>query len=686
LQPGAWNNQQWDQPNESGVESPQGRSRNLQGISKEDANGAKSPEDNRLYEFCRFRFDPRNHLLERDGTPVSLTPKAFEILLVLVQNGSRLTTKEELMRRVWPDSFVEDANLTVNISALRKQLGETPDGQQYIETVPRKGYRFAVPVTELPDDSLVPSQPVHRKIEPPPDEPSTNEESPPQRADQKIRSRSGLKVLLLSLLVVVLAGLGYVAYRSKAPARQPPLPRRLAVLPFQNLHQDANTDFLGFSLADAIITKLGYVSELSVRPSYAVQKYRSQPMDIPKVATDLNVNTLLTGTFLRENDDIRIACQLIDVKSESILWKGAFDLKYDKLLTVQDKVANQIVQGLEITLSPSEAGRLQTQETVDPVAYEYFLRGVDLYSKGEFAMAARMLEKSTELAPNYALSWAYLGKTYSANASFQLGGVEHYRKAQAAFEKALSLQPDELEARIYMANMFTDTGRVEQAVPLLREALKTNPNQAEIHWELGYAYRFAGMLSQSVAESERARQIDPGVKLTSSAPNGYLYLGEYDRFLESLPRTDDVAFIVFYRGFAEYYKKNWEEAAKYFDRAFELDPSVLHTQIGKAFSFGIRHQPSQGIAILHALENTIAERGVMDSEATYKIAQAYAALGDRTSALRVLAKSIENGFFPYPYFVSDPLLNPIRSERDFAKIMTAARLRHETFKSRFFGS
>src|SRR5262244_70037 len=106
-----------------------------------------------LYEFHEFRFDPDNHLLSSGGSPVALTPKAFEILHVLVQNGSRLTTKEELMRRVWPDSFVEEANLTVNISALRKQLGETPDGQQYIETVPRKGYRFAVPVTQIPENN-----------------------------------------------------------------------------------------------------------------------------------------------------------------------------------------------------------------------------------------------------------------------------------------------------------------------------------------------------------------------------------------------------------------------------------------------------------------------------------------------------------------------------------------------------
>src|ERR1700751_307292 len=117
---------------------------------------------------------------------------------------------------------------------------------------------------------------------------------------------------------------------------------------------------------------------------------------------------------------------------------------------------------------------------------------------------------------------------------FRLAAKATSDKAEAAFAKALSLQPDEIDARIYMANMFTGTGQVEKAVPLLREALKSNPNHAEVHWELGYAYRFAGMLQESVSECERARQIDPGVKLNSSALNTYLYLGEYDRFLQSL--------------------------------------------------------------------------------------------------------------------------------------------------------
>ena len=644
-----------------------------------------------MYEFSRFRFDPENHLLESEGTPISLTPKAFEILLILVENGSRLTTKEELMRRVWPDSFVEEANLTVNISALRKQLGEASNGQQYIETVPKKGYRFAVPVSQSQVDnqsvserSVLPSEEAPHQILPPVEDQPASVEAAFGKTTKR-RSWFLLGTAVVGLLAIVLSAWGYRVYRNRSAARlNAHLPRRLAVLPFQNLQDDANTDFLGFSLADAIITKLGYVSELNVRPSYSIQKYKKQPIDIPKVAADLKVNTLLVGTFLREGDDLRIACQLIDIQTENLLWKGAFDLKYDKLLTVQDQVAQQIIRGLELTLSASEAGRLKTDETVTPLAYEYYLRGVDLYSKGDFPLSIKMLEKSKELAPHFALAWANLGKAYSANASFQFGGAEYYGKAEEAFRKALSLQPDEIITRIYMANLFTDTGRVEKAVPLLREALKTNPNQAEIHWELGYAYRFAGMLPQSAAECELARQLDPGVKINTSTLNAYLYLGQYDKFLESLPKTDDVALLVFYRGFGNYYKKNSDQAETNFDHAFELDRSLLQTEIGQAFSLEVQHENARAAAILRTLENKVNERGVADPEAIYKIAQAYASIGDKTSSLRVLHRSIMNGFFPYPYFATDPLLDPLRREGEFSELMNAARQRHEEFKSRFF--
>ena len=178
------------------------------------------------------------------------------------------------------------------------------------------------------------------------------------------------------------------------------------------------------------------------------------------------------------------------MKPDKILWRDAIDLKYDKLLTVQDQVAQQIIKQLELNLSPAEAANLKPEKPISTVAYEDYLRGIDLYSLNEFAAAIQMLEKATELEPNYAPAWAQLGRAYTTNASLQFGGREEYGKAQAAYEKAIALNPALVEPRIYMANLLTDTGRVEQAVPLLRSVLQDSPNNAEAHWELGLRLPF----------------------------------------------------------------------------------------------------------------------------------------------------------------------------------------------------
>ena len=235
---------------------------------------------------------------------------------------------------------------------------------------------------------------------------------------------------------------------------------------------------------------------------------------------------------------------------------------------------------------------------------------------------------------------------------------------------------------MFFANLLVDTGKVEQAVPLLRDALKTNSNNAATHWELGYAYRFAGMLDESVAECERARQLGPLVKSNGSVLNTYLYLGQYQKFLESLP-VDDSSFFLFYRGFGEFHEKQFDQASRDFDRAYELDPN-LYAGIGKALSDSIHEHQREGLDLLRGLERKIRERGVGDPEAAYKIAEAYAVLGDKISALRMLRMSVESGFFRYPYTARDPLLNGLRGEPEFDQILNMARGRYEAFKSSFF--
>jgi DNA-binding winged helix-turn-helix (wHTH) protein/TolB-like protein len=637
-----------------------------------------------LVRFADFEVDLRAGELRREGSKVRLQEQPFLLLTVLLESAGEVVTRDELRKRLWSaDTFVDfDHRLAVAVSKLRDALRDSTEKPKFVETVGRRGYRF-IDQLEFNDSLPVDSKAGLRGILP--SSRSAEQGELPKLAPLgPTRSRASRLIFLYNAGFVILLGVialaKFVHIRSGKEQSFPP--RSLAILPLHNSGQDLSSDFLGFSLADVLITKLAYVSSLSVRPSAAIQKYRGTPIDLQKVAADLKVDTLLTGSFIREGDDLRITYQLVDAKIEKIIGQGVIDLKYDNLLTVQDKVTSQLISELQLSLSPTEAERLKRENPVSPLAYEYFLQGLDFHGQHKFLMAIKMLEKSTEIDPNYAPAWAYLGASYTSDAAFDLGGREQYRRAQAAYERALAIRPNLLDAQMFLANLLVDTGKVEQAVPLLRDALKTNGNYAAAHWELGYAYRFAGMLDESVAECERARQLDPFVKANGSMLNTYLYLGQYQKFLESLP-VDDSSFILFYRGFGEFHEKEFDQASRDFDRAYELDPT-LYTGIGKALSDSIHQRKTEALDLLNGLERKIRDRGVGDPEGTYKIAQAYAVLGDSISAMRVLRTSVDSGFFSYPYIANDPLLNNLHNEPEFNEILNMARQRHEAFKSSFF--
>ncbi len=242
-----------------------------------------------LYEFDSFRLNPADHSLRCGGKPVPLTPKSFDILVTLIESNGRLVTKDELMKKIWPDSFVEEANLTVNVSALRKALGDTPEHQQYIETVPKLGYRFIASVTARQSGNVGNSlrPPIVDETIQPPEAQTKQPElvSAPAvvpAGGSGLSFRSGLWAAAL-VAATVATLVFWQLHKTPVTSTTASQPRSLAILPFQNLKHDASSDFLGYSLADAIITRLGYVQSLRVRPSYAVEKYRDQVVEIPKL-------------------------------------------------------------------------------------------------------------------------------------------------------------------------------------------------------------------------------------------------------------------------------------------------------------------------------------------------------------------------------------------------------------------
>lgn len=659
-----------------------------------------------IYHFGSFRLDLSEELLFRDGAAVNMQRKTFKTLALLVENSGRMVEKEQFFQEIWPDAAVEDGSLTVNISLLRKTLGDDQKGHKFIETVSKRGYRFVAPVrAEVVAAATNDSQVEVSAIAPDGDQ----VEAPAITSDgdqvetsaalngaeivaaaprdfnydiaSQVRALDRVEVVpaasrpvvwrkyyLLGTAVVILAlGLGYWLW----PAR----PRTITVLPFRNLKPEAPTDFLSYSLAEEITTKLGGVRlpELTLVST----AYRGPQLAAEPPQTDLQ----LTGTYLMQGDEVQVIVRLIETASGEMLWQEPLEVREAQLPRLLDQVARRVMARLGARLTEAQAKLLEAELARDPVAYGYYLEGIDRYAAEDFNATIELLKKSVALDPSYARAWDYLGSAQAVRASTRAGGRADYEQAEAAFQKAIALNPAQPRPQVFLANLLTETNRVEEAVQRLREVLAQHPHYAPAQWELSYAYRYGGLLEESVTWGERALAADPSFRLISPVLITYLYQGHYEKFLASLAALKDKAYVNFYRGFAHYHLQDFPRAQAAFARAYELDPALLQARVGKALSYGLAGQPQSGLALLALVEREVAERGVQDAEGIYKLAQAYAVLGDKPAALRTLRRSITGGFFCYPYLLADPLLVSVRGEPEYNVLLATARQRHEALKN-----
>ncbi len=602
-----------------------------------------------MFEFDNFKLDINEERLFSGDEEVPLSPRAFQVLVLLLENAGHTVKKDEFFEKIWSGSFVEENNLTVAISQVRRALGE----KRCIETIPRRGYRFTCSVKTVSPEGL---------------------------RSQTNPAKARLAFAICGLLALVAIGLtGWYFYKPSTIKKQ----RHLAVLPFTNLQPDPETDYLGYALADSMISKLAPIKILGVRPSQSVSKFVGQTPSPQQVANEIQADLLLAGTYQKIRDKIAFKVELIDLPTNSLLYSDDFEVPAHQLSLIQERLARRIISELGLTVSTFEKNLLNLSKPHSEEAYELYLHGIDYRNASQFPKAIEAFEKSTKLDPEFARTWVYLGSSYVLNASTRFGGKDHYDKARRAFEKALEINPESLRARTMLADMLIETNKVEEAAELLREAVKKHPDDPLVHWELSYAYRFAGLLEESKKSGEYAHEIDPGFTLRTSVPNYYLYLKEFAKYKASIPARFDSAYLSFYRGFVDYHLKEFSSAKIAFDRAYELDSDSLQSQIGKALSYEIGGKRSKAVAMLRAAEKLTLNQELFDAEGIYKIAQVYAVLGEKESAIRILRLSVENGFFSYPYISSDPLLENIREESAYKEILKVAQKRHEDFKTKF---
>jgi DNA-binding winged helix-turn-helix (wHTH) protein/TolB-like protein len=326
----------------------------------------------RFYEFGPFRVDTVNHVLLRDGEPLPLKPKVFDTLLVLVESRGRVLDKDELMRRLWPDTVVEEANLTQNIYLLRKALGEESHGGAYIETMPKRGYQFvaSVRVLEAGSPALAPEESAAAGEERRQPAGSGGGEAGPAFLFGRRRAAT----LALAALALA-AAFVFVPIPKRPEQAAPPSIRSVAVLPFKPLGPDAGDESLGFGMADTLITRLSNIRQLIVRPTGAVRRFASPDQDPVAAGRELKVDEVLEASIQRAGDRIRVTLRLVRVSDGAPLWAGKFDEPAGDVLAVQDRVSEQVAQALVPRMTGEEQRLVAKRYTENPEAYRLYMLG-----------------------------------------------------------------------------------------------------------------------------------------------------------------------------------------------------------------------------------------------------------------------------------------------------------------------
>jgi len=562
-----------------------------------------------FYEFGPFRLDTSEQMLLRDGRAIALPPKAYETLLILVEHGGRTLTKDELMSAIWPDTFVEEANLAHNISLLRKALGESPGEQQYIQTVPRRGYRF---VAEVRQPQAAEASPV----EPQPAPAGRKEVVPPRQESGGVdattfKRAKGVRAFIL-LACAALAVIGsYAAYRRIKQHRTPaPQFHSLAVLPFKPLASSDRDESLELGMADTLIARLSSVESITVRPLSAVRKYDSPEQDPIAAGEQLDVDAVLDGNIQRAGERIRVTVRLVSVRDARPVWAGSFDEKFTDIFSVQDAVAQRVAETLALKLSGERAGRLTRHYTEDTEAYQLYLKGQFFWNKftpEATKTAIGYFDQAIARDPNYALAHVGLGNAYGVlGVNGWLPPKDAFPKAEAAAKRALEIDDGLAEAHSSLGatELFYEWDWAAAERELLR-AIDLNPSEPNAHRLYSYWLTAMGRADESVAQARLNLRLDP------LSPVTYADLAR-----------------------AFYYGRRYDEAITAGRQSLEMDANFMLADviIGEAYEQKGMYQES--VAELQKVN----DRAGGFPEALGALGHAYAVAGRREAALKMLAE------------------------------------------------
>jgi TolB-like protein/DNA-binding winged helix-turn-helix (wHTH) protein/tetratricopeptide (TPR) repeat protein len=635
----------------------------------------------RFYEFGPFRFDLNRHRLLRDGEVVPLSPKAIQTLTLLLQNPGKLLEREAMMQAVWPDVTVEDANLTVAISQLRKALDHNGDAAEFIETIPRLGYRFVADICEVIEEPAplilegrTRSQPIkpvadngkrNRTTTAPPELQAKISLLPEQRPF--LRTHRSVIVALALCLTIAAAAVAYRLVKSSSSASANI--SSVAVLPLKNLTGDPNAEYFSDGISESIISELSKVPELKVISRPSAFYFKGKEIDPTEAGRRLGVGGIVEGSLLKTKDRIRVQLRLVATTDGHIIWSGdSYERATADIFKVQDEISCNLVEHLLGVLC---TGKPAHRSTENVAAYEAYLKGRYYMSQrtAEGLMKAiHFFQQAIEIDGRYALAYCDLAESYKLAVWYvPMPSSEAVPKLETAATKAIELDSSLAEAHLAMAELYSFQWRWKESLAELEGAIAINPGYAPAHHGLGLALALIGRNAEALAHAERARELDP-LSLIINTDYGWVY----------------------------YLERRYDEAIAQYQKALELDPNftLAHFDLALSYSALGRHEEAisemqkarergsdylAGLGYVYAMAGRGAEalktlddlKRLAEKQYVppYHFAWVYTGLGDKDKAIALLQKTYDEHTQHVIDFKTVPMFDRLRTDARFQELV-----------------
>ena len=630
-----------------------------------------------VYRFDDITVDVENFRVQKNRHDLTLTPRAFDVLIVLLKNGGRTVEKQELFELVWKGTFVSDNALTKIIKEIRHAFEDSPDTPRFIETVPKRGYRFIGEIAGNAAQTVAADaeaeKTFHEKIAPVEETALTPNKT---RSPESIFSKPALAISAAGLIVLV-GWAAWLLFRVK-PAENSAAPiRSIAVLPFKPLNAESRDESLEMGMAETLITRLSNLNQLVVRPMSAVRKYTDVNQDPVKAGQEIQAEAVLDGSIQKAGERVRVTVRLTDVRRGTSLWSEQFDENFTDIFKVQDSIAERIANALALQLSRPEKERLGKHFTENAEAYQLYLRGQLLWHgrrKNWIEQSLSYYQQALEKDPNFAL--AYIG---TADCYIMLSGhhkismQEAETKARPVIMKALEIDGNLAQAHNALAELkYQYEYDWDTAGKEFKKAIELNPNVAWIRQAYGWFLMSQARFEEAAVEMEKAQQLDPS-SLTVNVGRGrlYYYSRQYDEAIRQFQNSiaiepnDRSLYLALYNIYEQ--KEMYAEAVEAFLKFEEMGRMTPAEAEEFRKTFRLAGWPGFLRRQLEQIEKQEA-RGVHESPTTY--ANLYVRLGEKDAAFAWFEKVFEQRQPTILQFKIEPAYDSLRDDPRYAQLLS----------------